>query len=146
MSPPINDVLYASFKVDNSERSLAMLMLRQSDNILAQELTGSRAICNPPPMDTDLDVIVLVKDLFAFIDDSQKTGWTKGGSKAPDIEDTEFDDCHFVSITSGKMNLIVTKRKTFYERFVAATERAKRLNLMHKPCRISLFRAFRYDL
>lgn len=140
------NAMYALFEIDKDERSLSLLMLRQADNILAQELTGSRVICNPPPIDTDLDVVVLVKDLYEFVDDSQKRGWDIGGSRGPNFEPGFFEDCDFCSITSGTLNLICTQRPEWYERFVAASVVATRLNLMHKCCRITLFSAFRYNL
>lgn len=44
----------------------------------------------------------------------------------------------------GDVNLIVTQDNKFYDRFMAATSVAKRLNLLDKADRIALFQAVLY--
>lgn len=93
--------------------------------------TGSRVICDPPPDDTDYDVVVLK---VAPID---LTGWTCESACGEYVP-------QFVSYRRGKVNLIVTDDAEFYDRFVAATRVAKRLNLLKKEDRIALFQAVLY--
>lgn len=117
-------------------------------------LCGSRVTCNPAPTDTDQDVIVLVKDIAATVsrgflvntcDEYTETvarplyeaGFMVGGSGSGDDE--------FESWSRGDINLILTADEEFYERFVAATTVARRLNILDKEDRKALFRAVLYS-
>lgn len=112
--------------------------------------TGSREICNPPPMDTDDDWLMLIapedKDhflnYFQFgIDDpvgqnSIDVGWQLGGSNPPGGGESEFN-----SLKKNEFNIIVTTDHTYFKYFEAATTVAKKLNLLDKQDRIMLFAA-----
>lgn len=113
------------------------------------ERTGSREICNPAPTDTDEDWVVLVsKPLYEdLIEELFSQGYEIGGS---DPQPAEVDDCvdlygEFDSFKKGDINYIVTTSKEFYENFGRATALAKKLNLVKKEDRITLFQVFLYD-
>lgn len=115
---------------------------------LAYELVGSRITCNPPPVDTDQDVLVLTSyelwwgQLSVHIEQNE---FTVGGSCSGD--QTAYmasSDDAFQSFTHGDLNLIVTFSVQFYDRFMAATGVAKALNLLEKADRIMLFQAVLY--
>ncbi len=101
---------------------------------------GSRVTCNPPPTDTDADFLILLKaDAPLYLLDAALTpaGWALGG--------TAQDDENFESYTRGEDNLLFTTSYVFYSRFIAATSVAKRLNVMEKSDRKSLFQAVLYS-
>jgi hypothetical protein len=106
---------------------------------------GSRITCNPPPLDTDRDWLVLVdaaseNDLWKA---PSEDGWEMGGS-LPDDENNTPADLRFTSFTKGIENLIVTSSELFHRRFIAATDVARLLNIMDKAHRIALFQAVLY--
>lgn len=107
----------------------AVAMIEQS------ELVGSRATCNPPPMDTDEDILILVNDIEDFEDWALESFVAEGYSG---------EDKSFSSLRLGSLNLIVTDQKSFFDKFMVATTVAKRLNLMNKEDRRALFQAVLY--
>lgn len=97
---------------------------------------GSRVTCNPPPTDTDEDWLALETGPW------DRTGWEKSRKET---SSTGSDDIvRFTSYRQGNLNLIVAHELEFYERFLAASSVAKRLNLLSKPDRIALFQAVLY--
>ena len=108
---------------------------------------GSRVTCNPPPMDTDRDFLVLVKEidfnnlLFQLL----KEDFEIGGSRVYRRGLTE-DDFAFQSYTKGDINLIVTASPKFFDKFIKATNIARDLNLLNKQDRIDLFQEVLYDV
>lgn len=111
-------------------------------------LVGSRVTCNPPPTNTDQDVLVLTdKDLF---DTHLKPrlvehNFDNDGSDCGDISEyLGAEELTFQSFSHGDLNLIITFSDQFYRRFLAATSIAKMLNLMSKDHRIALFQAVLY--
>ena len=111
------------------------------------ELVGSRITCNPPPVDTDQDVLVFVTEENAdyFVSKMKGAGFDVelGEGYAEDALNSGEEDC-FQSYRPGDVNLIVTVDERFYTRFSAATAMAKRANLMLKEERIALFQAVLY--
>lgn len=108
--------------------------------------TGSRYICNPPPMDTDDDYMCLVSSLDAAHRILTDKGCELGGSLSPvetssDMTDLIFeaDFSDFYSYRKGDVNIIITDNTVYFDRFKFATELAKRLNLLKKEDRITLF-------
>lgn len=98
--------------------------------------TGSREICNPPPMDTDEDWIVLVRDRNQMkeLEDVLKLDeWQLCGKdyKQPDIT--------FKAYRKGELNLIFTQNITIYERYKLATRVCKFLNILDKKQRCAVF-------
>lgn len=109
------------------------------------EPTGSKFICSPPVLDTDEDWIVLVDDLGITHKYLDSEGYVVGGSFWVDAEtkNKSFPN-YWWSYKKGKQNLIITKSEVFYNKFVLATYVAKKLNLLKKEDRITLFQAILY--
>jgi len=106
---------------------------------------GSRVTCDPAPNDTDIDYLIQVEDLGKFIQLMQEEGFERGGSELVDeYEFTGNPDQEFQSFKRGNLNLIATPSDLFYDRFLAASSVAKRLNLLDKADRIALFQAVLY--
>lgn len=115
---------------------------------LKYEAVGSRVTCDPAPMDTDQDVLVLTsRELW---DEGLGTGlaasgFEKGGSDCGNqVDYLASVPNSFQSFKCGELNLIVTFDPEFYRRFLAATGVAKTLNLLSKDDRVMLFQAVLY--
>ena len=111
--------------------------------ILEYAPTGSRIICNPPPTDTDYDILIRVPEtkLGEFTCVAGDAGWKHEGAE----HSHKYEECRdFLSLRKGAFNLIVTDSEDFYRKFDAATHVAKRLNLLNKQDRIALFQAVLY--
>jgi hypothetical protein len=111
------------------------------------ELVGSRVTCNPPPVDTDQDVLVFVDVERAdqFVSEMENIGFVVelGEGYAADALNPG-QNSRFQSYRLGDTNLIVTVDEKFYNRFSTATALAKKANLMEKSERIALFQAVLY--
>lgn len=113
-------------------------------------LVGSRVTCNPPPLDTDQDVLVEVHSCnrIAMEDQMRQEGYTFEGSAPTDVAtglgDVMDPQRVFTSMRKGSMNYILTSDPDFYQRFTAATELAKRFNVLAKADRIAIFQAVLY--
>lgn len=102
---------------------------------------GSRETCSPPPLDTDIDYLCLVKrSIYSNLKD---LGFTQEGS--PQFY-TGNDRGAFSSWRKGDVNLIITPDIRFYDLFLTATYLAKKHNLLKKEDRIQLFQAVLYDV
>jgi len=102
--------------------------------------TGSRVICDPPE-GSDYDVLVYVADPWW----APGGGWSVcTGIDSPTRPAELGYPTDFRSYRRGEVNLIVTSDPDFYDRFLAATHVAKRLNLKKKPDRVALFQAVLY--
>jgi hypothetical protein len=112
------------------------------------EPVGSRVTCNPAPMDTDQDFLVLVhpEGFAEFEADLYSHGYAFGGSRIHAGGCLVGDDASFQSFTLGETNMIVTASEVFFNRFMAATSVAKRFNLLDKSDRIALFQAVLYGV
>ena len=113
-------------------------------HVIKHELVGSRVTCNPAPTDTDQDVLILVADADAFRQHVYESDYLMDGSFVLDAESPLDGYDRFSSYSKGDINLIVTQDNKFYDRFMAATSVAKRLNLLDKADRIALFQAVLY--
>lgn len=100
-------------------------------------LTGSSYICNPPVTDTDIDFVIYSQDWDKLHD------WCEKNAFKTNFEDYGIEA--FRSYKRGVLNLIVTEDPIFYKRFVKATEIAKKLNLLDKQQRITLFDFVMYE-
>ena len=107
---------------------------------------GSRVTCDPAPLTTDCDWLVLIdrEKWSEFQTHLDRLGWKQGGSEIPEESNTLDDNAKFTSFTFGEDNLICTLSPAFFRRFLAATSVSKRLNLMVKKDRIALFQAVLY--
>lgn len=116
--------------------------------IKAYELVGSRVTCNPPPLNTDQDVLCLVPDhsLTNMQGAMAFEGYVYEGSAPTDVaQGPNMDTARvFTSMRKGSMNYILTSDEEFYKRFLAATRLAKKFNLASKADRIALFQAVLY--
>ena len=97
--------------------------------------TGSRFTCYPPVMDTDEDYVCLMTDEDMLYDI---------GFVCTTQEDTTYELSDFTTWRHKDINLVVTSSLPFYEKFVEATNEAKRLNLLDKAERIRLFQKVLY--
>lgn len=106
--------------------------------------TGSRAICNPPPTDTDDDWLVLVKtdERQEAHDAMEALGFEEGSNDTEDYDNRLRRN--FTSYRKESLNIILTFKEEFYTRFKAATEFCKVLNVQLKPERVAIFRYFLY--
>jgi hypothetical protein len=109
-----------------------------TDYIIEYELVGSRITVDPPPTDTDLDVLILCEpDLDAAISACHRYGFNDDGSYK------ELPSC-FWSVRRGDLNLILTNDKEFYDLFCLASYVCKTLNVVSKKDRITVFQAILY--
>ena len=108
------------------------------DKVVKMEYVGSRVTCSPPPTDTDEDVLLLTDDLSMLIADCIEVGFTRDGDHKASYP------TGFVSLRNGTMNFIVTDNEEFYEKFMLATHVCKKLNIMDKHDRITVFQAILY--
>jgi hypothetical protein len=105
-----------------------------------QHPTGSNYICNPPVENTDIDFVVWAPDLKEADNILRVSGFDYRGFKTQD----SYPNMVW-SYRKGPINVVLTVLKDFYDKFVAATEEAKRLNLLKKEDRIALFDKYLYD-
>lgn len=108
------------------------------------EPCGSRVTCNPPPVDTDEDYLVQIRDdretVGRVVNELSRAGFKWEGNEH--YQDAAGD---FMSWRSeANINLIVTANPEFARRHRTATALCKRMNLMAKNDRISLFQAVLY--
>lgn len=95
--------------------------------------TGSRAICNPAPKDTDNDTVILVNGFYDWAQLLIEDGWEDCGKY-----DKGGD---FRAFRKGEENYICTENEKFFLNYVKATDAARALNLLKKEDRISVFQA-----
>jgi predicted nucleotidyltransferase len=111
---------------------------------LLAEYVGSRVTCDPPPTDTDLDILVLTFDETRLHERLVGLGYEIGGSRINSEVDRTPPDLRFSSYTKDEVNIIMTSSKIFYDRFILATKVCKHINLKFKEHRIALFQAIVY--
>lgn len=98
---------------------------------------GSRVTCNPPPTNTDEDWLCYVKDVDVFVELAIKMGYYITSEDDYEIE-------YFTSMRKEDVNLIITQESEFFNKFICASNLAKRFNLLHKDDRIALFQGVLY--
>jgi hypothetical protein len=108
---------------------------------------GSRITCNPPPMDTDRDWLVYVhstnwQEFIAFMIND---GWKIGGSEPEHFDAANYFNSFTKDIEATNENVIATSDYAFYLKFSLATQVSKKLNIMSKVDRITLFQAILYE-
>ena len=94
--------------------------------------TGSSYICNPPVLDTDIDHMFLVDDLEKVSQVLEKLGWKRCGNE-------EYQIGKWVAYRKDNLNALLTDNLDHFNKFLQATEEAKKLNLLDKKDRIALF-------
>lgn len=115
------------------------------EHCLMRERVGSTVTCNPIPEDADLDWLVLVKrdSIEPFVNSLLDEGFSTDKASMIDLAEG-FMTHGFISLKLDVVNIIATSCDGFYQRFLAATHVAKRLNLLNKQDRIALFQAVLY--
>ena len=110
-------------------------------NLVAFSPTGSRFMCDPPVMDTDIDFVVLVVDHDAASELLMADGWVKcEGDSSDDEESSSYDElCEFSAYRKDNFNLIVCDDRAYYVKYCAATLLCAKLNLLNKAERCALF-------
>ena len=105
---------------------------------LEATLTGSRVICDPPVLDTDLDVVLLVTDGDAVLAiENQGYILTTDAPYGVDLNG-------FCTFRKGDVNLIVTRNAAEFRSWVTATRWATELNLQSKTDRATFFDIVRH--
>lgn len=103
--------------------------------------TGSSVICNPPVLDTDVDFVISTTEetkLHKFL-------ISKGFEQScEDEEEYDMTSEGFTCYRKSNVNLIVTTNYNWYLKWVEATKLAKKLNLLQKEQRITLFKYILY--
>jgi hypothetical protein len=100
---------------------------------------GSRYVCSPPVMGTDIDFLVLVKsydDAYAAVIDA-------GYIKTTDIDKYIDAGENFITWRCGVVNLIMSNDRVFVEGFHTAAHLCRKFNLRIKDERIQVHAAFR---
>lgn len=109
-------------------------------NLVAFSPTGSRFVCDPPVMDTDIDFVVLVVDHDAASEVLTANGWAKCVGESSDEEDSSYDELgEFSAYRKDNFNLIICDDRAYYMRYCAATLLSTKLNLLDKAERCALF-------
>ena len=104
--------------------------------------SGSRYVCNPPVMTTDIDFLVWCeKELEVKL---AKLGYRKsmvnnGYGAMVDA----YPNANFLSLRKGKVNLIVTTDRKFADGWVVATHICKKYNFRWKWNRVQVYEALR---
>lgn len=96
-------------------------------------LVGSRVTCNPPPTDTDQDILVLFqpKQMDEAIDELDANKWVREGEYGSAAE--------FISYRRGEINLVLTDEEEWFDLFLKATELCTEANFLKKEDRIKCF-------
>lgn len=105
------------------------------DKVERIEYVGSRVTCKPAPTDTDEDILLFTKDIKTLIADCIEVGFTNGGF---------YEGTNFCSMRKGEINLIITDKEEFFDKFMLATYVCKSLNVLSKTDRIIMFQAILY--
>jgi hypothetical protein len=101
-----------------------------SDAFVEWHPVGSRYICDPAPMDTDVDFICLTENAMRSEAMLIGAGWQENGSRLPDNINQNF-----ISYKKGEVNLVVTPSHKFYSAFLEASNFCRKLNVMEKSDR-----------
>lgn len=114
--------------------------------LIAHFPSGSRVICDPAPTDTDEDHVLLVSSQAQAQKQLVAAGYkfTTDPSYNAKPEDVFSVGTNFKTYRKGEENLIVVDSIYDYRRWQAATQLAKRFNLLNKQDRIDLFKAIRH--
>lgn len=99
--------------------------------------TGSREICDPPPMDTDYDIVCLVESLSSIYDNNPVLlSWSMNSN----IEVYDIEDASFIAFRKGEINLILVDDPVFFKKWKIATDIARHNPVFYeKDIRIAMF-------
>ena len=97
--------------------------------------TGSRVICNPAPINTDEDWVIMCPSRNALERELVKQGYTRTSKRYYRVSSKITTYRH----PDNDLNLIVTDSQDQFDRWREATEIATQQNLLKKEGRIKLF-------
>jgi hypothetical protein len=100
--------------------------------------TGSREMCDPPPMDTDVDFVVLDPELIVYEDLVNNYGF-KHCQQEPHNINPDYgleDNEDFVALRCGEVNIIIVYEKLNYNSWLFATAFVKSTPTLTKECRL----------
>lgn len=104
--------------------------------------TGSRYVCNPPVMRTDVDLLVYSRDNISV--QLMEMGFKLSELKNYIGSNVNNDsDWIFFSWRKGAVNLIVSPSKKFVERHITATHLCKNRNIKDKTERVVVHESLR---
>lgn len=112
-------------------------MIWNGINVIDALATGSRVICNPPPLDTDEDWVLLRDGTVDTLNELLKNEWVN-------TNDPRYGNGPFLTFRKGIQNVILVGDPIFFQKWKSATYVAKRLNLGNKDDRVVLFQAVLY--
>lgn len=106
---------------------------------------GSYHTCDPPVTDTDIDFVICSNpDRFEdLVVNLEKQGYRQSNL---DEEEYELNGEGFYCCRKGNINLIVTENKEFFQKWVEGTQLAKKMNLLKKEDRVTLFQYVLYGV
>ena len=110
------------------------------DRVLKVEKVGSRVTCDPAPMDTDEDILILTNQIYGLLSDCKDDGFDVGEIYLSD----DTPGSMFYCLRKEYINLIVTESEIFFDKFMLATHVCKTLNVLKKENRIVVFQAILY--
>ncbi len=99
--------------------------------------TGSSVICDPPVLDTDIDLVIYVANRKQAAFDLKMFGFNKSG------EGYEVGHGKFDAYRRDKLNLIVTDVRADFYAWYFATIEATKLNITDKQDRVAFFDIYR---
>lgn len=106
---------------------------------------GSRVTCNPPPTDTDQDILCLVDDeeLEDFYQWIEKHNWEyEGDEKYQLAEFASYRKTCSLGEEVCEVNLIITAAPNWFDAFMDATRECKEKNVLTKAGRIEVFEKY----
>lgn len=113
-----------------------MIKLEPGDNCLMYAHVGSRVTCNPPVLDTDNDVLILVApDQFQALESAI---YKAGGDRCGECYG---DDAPLLPMRLGEMNYLLTDDRDYFDEFLRVTAVVKHLNVLCKGDRKAVFKA-----
>jgi hypothetical protein len=111
-------------------------------------LTGSSVICNPPVLDTDIDFVIKSKDVDIiknYLTCELKFNVLTGEESETNYEGLNVGSEYFYSLKKDNINIMLVQDESFFIKWLNATLLAKKLNLLKKEDRITLFQYVLYD-
>ena len=103
--------------------------------------TGSSVICSPPVLDTDIDFVICAENIVEFDKFITASGFIESSQ---DEEEYDIQGEGFSCYRKDNINLIITTNYKWYLQWVVATNLAKKLNLLKKEDRVTLFKFVLY--
>lgn len=118
-------------------------------------LGGSSVMCNPPVLDTDVDIVCLVREQgynpevfkalgFNLTPFTKNDDYSTGVMGKICMSGKPKQYLNFFTMRRGVENIIVTCCETLYERLGIAIRLSTQLNLLAKEDRRSLFEVIKY--